>query len=273
MAKAAGIDVEPIWPSLFAKALEGQSLDVNEYIPYLSCSVRIIIHNYAHPVCFSPVFSVSLANTCSLMIFLNFCVPIRSPPPFLFFPHLKYALFTNNRHILPSFPPNFLFLYYWRSKRSRFNFSRSLPQCSIYIYIRDSKYVQNTHEIFDFALTRSLALVSPLFPSPGKDIGSLICNVGSGAAAAAAAPAPGGGGGGGGGGETAAEEEKKEEKEEEAEESDDDMGFGTLRWVGGHMICGVNHMVRGGESHDLGGKSHDLWGGAHGLCHRSQLLC
>ena len=85
--------------------------------------------------------------------------------------------------------------------------------------------------------------VSSLFLSPGKDIGSLICNVGSGAAAAAAAPAAGGGGGGGGG-ETATNEEKKEEKkEEEEEESDDDMGFGESCWVGGHMICGLNHMI------------------------------
>ena len=29
--KAAGIDVEPIWPSLFAKALEGQSLHMNVF--------------------------------------------------------------------------------------------------------------------------------------------------------------------------------------------------------------------------------------------------
>ncbi|CAI8041030.1 60S acidic ribosomal protein P1 [Geodia barretti] len=76
--------------------------------------------------------------------------------------------------------------------------------------------------------------VEPIWPSlfakalEGKDIGSLICNVGSGAAAAAAAPAAGGGGGGGGG-ETATNEEKKEEKkEEEEEESDDDMGFGLF---------------------------------------------
>ena len=57
----------------------------------------------------------------------------------------------------------------------------------------------------------------------GKDVGSLISNVGSGAAAAAAPTA-----GGGGDSETAAKEEEKEEKKEESEEeSDDDMGFGT----------------------------------------------
>lgn len=55
----------------------------------------------------------------------------------------------------------------------------------------------------------------------GKDVGSLICNVGSGVAA-------GGGGAAAGGAEQAeAKEEKKEEKKEESEEeSDDDMGFG-----------------------------------------------
>lgn len=57
----------------------------------------------------------------------------------------------------------------------------------------------------------------------GKDIGSLICNVGSGVAAAPAAA--------GDSGQTEAKEEKKEvAKEESEEESDDDMGFGkTLR--------------------------------------------
>lgn len=61
----------------------------------------------------------------------------------------------------------------------------------------------------------------------GKDIGSLICNVGSGVAA-------GGGGGGAAGGASAADEETKEEKKEEPkkeeseDESDDDMGFGLF---------------------------------------------
>ena len=61
----------------------------------------------------------------------------------------------------------------------------------------------------------------------GKDIGSLICNVGSGAAAA-------GGGTATAGATDAApqEEEKKEEKKEESEEeSDDDMGFGNENYV------------------------------------------
>lgn len=60
------------------------------------------------------------------------------------------------------------------------------------------------------------------FQYPGKDIGSLISNVGSGAAATA-----GGGGAAAGADAGEAKEEKKEEKKEESEdESDDDMGFG-----------------------------------------------
>jgi large subunit ribosomal protein LP1 len=75
--------------------------------------------------------------------------------------------------------------------------------------------------------------VEPFWPGmfakalEGRNIGDLLCSVGS----------PGGGGGasaGGaaaGGGDAQAEEkteEKKEEKKEESEESDDDMGFGTF---------------------------------------------
>merc|ERR1712002_78150 len=62
----------------------------------------------------------------------------------------------------------------------------------------------------------------------GRNIGDLICNVGS-------APAAGGGGGaaapaGGDAPAAAPAEEKKEEKKEESEESgsDDDMGFGLF---------------------------------------------
>merc|ERR1712241_21888 len=60
----------------------------------------------------------------------------------------------------------------------------------------------------------------------GRNIGDLICNVGSApAAGGAAAPAAGGGDAG-----AAAAEEKKEEKKAESEESgsDDDMGFGLF---------------------------------------------
>ncbi|KAF9979693.1 hypothetical protein BGZ65_006163, partial [Modicella reniformis] len=55
----------------------------------------------------------------------------------------------------------------------------------------------------------------------GKDVASMLSNVGAGGAAPAAggaAPAAGG----------AAAEEKKEEKEEPKEESDEDMGFGLF---------------------------------------------
>ena len=61
----------------------------------------------------------------------------------------------------------------------------------------------------------------------GRNIGDLICNVGS-------APAAGAGGGGGGAAAAAdapAVEEKKEEKKEESASesgSDDDMGFGLF---------------------------------------------
>lgn len=69
----------------------------------------------------------------------------------------------------------------------------------------------------------------------GKDVGSLICNVGSGVAAT----------GGGGGGAAAADavqvadamEEKKEEKKQESDESDDDMGFGEMLWM---LVCVLN---------------------------------
>ena len=62
-----------------------------------------------------------------------------------------------------------------------------------------------------------------LYISVGKDIGSLICNVGTAAAAAApaAATAPAG--------DEAKAEEKVEAKKEESEESsDEDMGFGMF---------------------------------------------
>ena len=71
--------------------------------------------------------------------------------------------------------------------------------------------------------------VEPFWPGlfakalEGRNIGDLICNVGS-APAAGGAPAAAAGG-------AAAEskDEKKEEKKEESEEeSDDDMGFGML---------------------------------------------
>ena len=57
----------------------------------------------------------------------------------------------------------------------------------------------------------------------GKDLGSLISNVGSGVAAA---PAAGGGGAAPAGGEAKEEAKEEAKKEESEEESDDDMGFG-----------------------------------------------
>lgn len=64
--------------------------------------------------------------------------------------------------------------------------------------------------------------------STGKDIGSLICNVGASAAAAAAAPAAGGAAAGG----DSKPEEKEEAKKEESEESsDEDMGFGMCIFI------------------------------------------
>lgn len=70
--------------------------------------------------------------------------------------------------------------------------------------------------------------VEPFWPGlfskalEGRNIGDLICNVGSAPAAGAAAPAAGGAA------EESKEEKKEEKKEESAEESDDDMGFGEF---------------------------------------------
>lgn len=59
----------------------------------------------------------------------------------------------------------------------------------------------------------------------GKDVGNLICNVGSGVAAGGAAAA------GGGDATDAGKDEKPVEtkKEESDEESDEDMGFGEYK--------------------------------------------
>ncbi len=72
-------------------------------------------------------------------------------------------------------------------------------------------------------------VIEPFWPGlfakalQGRNIGDLICNVGSAPSGAAA------GGAAAGGGEAAeVVEEKKEEKKEDTEESDDDMGFGGL---------------------------------------------
>merc|ERR1712150_414667 len=62
----------------------------------------------------------------------------------------------------------------------------------------------------------------------GRNIGDLICNVGS--APAAGSGVGGGGDAGGAAAEAPAAEEKKEEKKESSDESgsDDDMGFGLF---------------------------------------------
>lgn len=73
----------------------------------------------------------------------------------------------------------------------------------------------------------------------GKDINSLICNVGSGVAAGGA----GASAGGDGDAPAEAEEKKEEKKEESEEESDDDMGFGK---DGGHfcnMFSIINYFL------------------------------
>ncbi|KAK4998972.1 60S acidic ribosomal protein P1 [Elasticomyces elasticus] len=61
----------------------------------------------------------------------------------------------------------------------------------------------------------------------GKDVKSLLLNVGSGGGAAAA-PVSGGGAAGGAGADAAEDAPKEEEKAEEKEESDEDMGFGLF---------------------------------------------
>lgn len=69
--------------------------------------------------------------------------------------------------------------------------------------------------------------VEPFWPGlfakalEGRNIGDLICNVGS-----APSAAPAGGAAAGGAAEESTEEKKEEKKPESEEESDDDMGFG-----------------------------------------------
>ncbi|CAB3994716.1 60S acidic ribosomal P1 [Paramuricea clavata] len=74
--------------------------------------------------------------------------------------------------------------------------------------------------------------VEPFWPGmfakalEGRNIGDLLCSVGTPGGGGASA-----GGAAAGGGDAQAEEkteEKKEEKKEESEESDDDMGFGLF---------------------------------------------
>ena len=73
--------------------------------------------------------------------------------------------------------------------------------------------------------------VEPFWPGlfakalEGRNIGDLICNVGS-----APSAAPAGGAAAGGAAEESKEEKKEEKKPESEEESDDDMGFGECSY-------------------------------------------
>jgi large subunit ribosomal protein LP1 len=77
--------------------------------------------------------------------------------------------------------------------------------------------------------------VEPFWPGmfakalEGRNIGDLLCSVGT--PGGGGAPAAGGAAAGGDAGAEEAKEEKKEEKKEESEESDDDMGFGRLNGI------------------------------------------
>jgi large subunit ribosomal protein LP1 len=77
--------------------------------------------------------------------------------------------------------------------------------------------------------------VEPFWPGmfakalEGRNIGDLLCSVGT--PGGGGAPAAGGAAAGGDTGAEEAKEEKKEEKKEESEESDDDMGFGRSNGI------------------------------------------
>ena len=111
----------------------------------------------------------------------------------------------------------------------------------------------NQGEKIQALLNAAGVTVEPFWPGmfakalEGRNIGDLLCSIGT----------PGGGGGGAGaggaaaGGEAAAEETKeeaKEEKKEESEESDDDMGFGKFgNWDYGQTKCFVGHIAQTGK--------------------------
>ena len=98
------------------------------------------------------------------------------------------------------------------------------------------KYRLQFMSYLQFTTIQSFPHITCCYVPVGKDIGSLICNVGSGAAAA-------GGGTATAGATDAApqEEEKKEKKEESEEESDDDMGFGNENYV---LFCSLDYFFR-----------------------------
>ena len=76
--------------------------------------------------------------------------------------------------------------------------------------------------------------VEPFWPGmfakalEGRNIGDLLCSIGTPGSGGGGAAAGGAAAGGGDSGAAETKEEAKEEKKEESEESDDDMGFGKL---------------------------------------------
>ena len=91
-----------------------------------------------------------------------------------------------------------------------------------------------TGEKIQAILNAAGVIVEPFWPGmfakalEGRNIGDLLCNVGTPGSGGGGAPAAGGAAGGGDAAAEETKEEKKEEKKEESEESDDDMGFGLF---------------------------------------------
>ncbi|XP_028404920.1 60S acidic ribosomal protein P1-like [Dendronephthya gigantea] len=90
-----------------------------------------------------------------------------------------------------------------------------------------------TGEKIQSLLNAAGVIVEPFWPGmfakalEGRNIGDLLCSVGT-PGGGGGAPAAGGAAAGGEAAADDAKEEKKEEKKEESEESDDDMGFGLF---------------------------------------------
>ncbi|CAD6564971.1 MAG: hypothetical protein TREMPRED_000526 [Tremellales sp. Tagirdzhanova-0007] len=95
--------------------------------------------------------------------------------------------------------------------------------------------IEITGEKINTLTTAAKVEIEPIWASllakalDGKDVKSMLTNVGGGGApAAGVAVAAAGGGGGGGATDAAPEAAKEAEKDEAKEESDDDMGFGLF---------------------------------------------